>query len=127
MEGYGRKAVFARERQGKHTVRRCAFSGKHARKIQQLQTNPNVCWVFTNAHFADVVTLYGQARVIDSPIVSQHVFDRLMDTARTYVMGALADESNLEFVALETLVQKVEYYSPRQKLYQPQVVDLQNA
>lgn len=98
------------------------LTGKGTRKVQQIQRNPAVAWVFSAEDFSDVVTLRGQAVVHEAPMVAQQVWDRLIDCTRTYVMGALSNEEQLEFVAIETMIDEVEILSPAQKIYQPHII-----
>lgn len=100
------------------------LSGKDARKLDHLDRNPQVCWVFSTAGYGDIVNLYGQAKMLTAPIVAQSIWDRLVECAQTYTMSALSDDRNLEFVTIETQVQRVELISPRRKIFVPQVADL---
>lgn len=100
------------------------LSGRNARKIEHVRRNPAVCWVFSSPEYDDVATLYGQARILDAPTVSQAAWDRLANAARDYAMSALSDDANLEFCAVETMVETVELVSPRLDIFHPRVVDL---
>lgn len=98
--------------------------GKGTRKTQHLAKNPAVCWAFSSEDAMDVVTLFGEAKVMESPAVAQAVWDRLMECARIYVANPLTENNNIEFVTIETTVTRLEYLSPRLKIYQPISVDL---
>lgn len=100
------------------------LSGKESRKLDHLIRNPQVTWVFSTAGYGDIINLYGQGRVLAAPIVAQSIWDRLVECAQTYAMSALSDDRNIEFVTIETLVQRVELISPRRKIFIPQVADL---
>lgn len=94
------------------------LSGAHARKLQHLQTNPAVCWVFSSLDATDVVTIYGQTKVLDDPGLAQAAWERLSPGARTYAMSVVSGE-DLELVTLETITHRAEYLSPRQGLFTP--------
>lgn len=98
------------------------LSGKQARKIEHLKHNPQVSWVFNTPNLGHVITLYGQARIMESPVVTQAVWDRLTDSAREYIMGPSSDDRHLEMVAIETRVERLELLSPTLRLYHPQTV-----
>ena len=100
------------------------LSGKQTRKLEHLAHQPEICWLFNSAHYAEVVTLHGQARVLDSPVVAQPVWDRLAECAQAYSMNALSNEDNLEFVVVETTVETIEFICPRMGIVQPQTVTL---
>lgn len=98
------------------------LSGKTTRKLQHIQANNRVTWLFHSPHYNDVVTLHGRAEALESPVVAQPVWDRLSECARAYAMNALSNESNLEFVVIETRIELLEFICPRMKIYQPRVV-----
>ncbi len=102
------------------------LTGRDTRKVAQIRLHPEVCWVFSSPLCHDVVTLTGKAQVMDSPVVAQEVWDQLATAARCYSMSSLSDDRNLEFVTLETVVERVELLSPRLRLYVPQSVSLDN-
>jgi len=100
------------------------LSGAKARKIDQIHRNPNVTWVFTTRDYRDVVTLYGQAVVLDSPIVAQHVWDRLTACTKPYVMSTFADDDDAEMTTIETVITRGEVISPRMKIHKPEVFEV---
>ncbi len=106
---------------GLHTL--YTLTGKNSRKLAHVRGNPNVCWVFSDTEYNDIVTLYGQAIIHTSPLATQQVWDRLCDFARTWCTSKIAHEQDMEFVTLETSVTKIEFMSPRLKIYQPTVVN----
>jgi general stress protein 26 len=96
--------------------------GRNTRKVAQIQNNPNVCWVFSTEDHSGVVTLHGRAEVLSDPMVSQKIWDRLVDCARTWVMGGLSDDAHLEFVTVKTVVERIEVHSPRHKIFAPRSI-----
>ncbi len=101
------------------------LSGKRTRKVEQIRDNPEVCWVFTSEGHGDVVTLYGRARIMTSPSVAQAVWDRLLEHAHRYVMGALSENEEAEYVTIETIIHRIELLCPRRKMYVPRSVTLE--
>ena len=118
---HGRWMGTATAADGLHQI--FTLTGKHSRKLAHIQANPNVCWIFSDTEYTDVVTLQGQAIIHTSPLASQQVWDRLCDFARTWCMSALSQDQDVELVTIETQVTRIEYMSPRLKIYQPKQVE----
>lgn len=100
------------------------LTGKGSRKCEHLERNPLVSWTFSTPDYSDVVTLEGRAGVLSAPIVSQHVWDRLVACAKAYCMSVLSNDDTVEFVSIETQVERIEYLSPRLKLFKPRVIEM---
>jgi general stress protein 26 len=98
-----------------------------SRKCQHLQTNPHVCWLFSTPEHSDVITLLGEARVNDTPGMTQHVWDRLVPCARRYAMDVLGQQGEPMFCVIDTWVQEVELLSPRLGIVTPRGVDFLKA
>jgi general stress protein 26 len=95
-----------------------------SRKCQHLQTNPQVCWLFSTPEHGDVITLLGKARVNDTPGMTQHVWDRLVPCARRYAMDVLGQQGEPMYCVIDTWVQQVELLSPRLGIVTPRMFDL---
>ena len=89
------------------------LSGKQGRKVEQIKANPQVSWMFNTPNHSDVVTLWGKASIIENPMALQQVWDRLAKITQPYAMAANSDDSNLEMLTIETIVEKIEFLSPR--------------
>lgn len=100
------------------------LTGRSTRKIQHIENNPHICWVFSSPHFSEVITLMGTARVLDAPVVQQQVWDRLADCAKAYGMNALSNTENLEFLVIESSVNSLEYLNPGAGITRPRKVDV---
>lgn len=100
------------------------LTGKNTRKIDHIENNPHVTWLFSTPHYSEVITLMGTARLLDSPVVQQGVWDRLADCAKTYGMNALSNTENLEFTVIETRVKTLEYLNPSEGIAKPHTVEL---
>lgn len=98
--------------------------GRNTRKVAQIEKHPRVCWVFSTDDHAGVVTLHGRAEILSAPMVSQKIWDRLVDHARTWAINALSDDAHLEFVTIRTAVERVEILSPRHRIFAPRCITL---
>lgn len=100
------------------------LTGKRTRKLKHIERNPVVCWQFTAPNYEEVIKLTGRATILSAPVVSQQVWDRLAEAARTYVMNVLSNQDNLEFVTIETQIDSVEYISATKGLVSPRIVKM---
>lgn len=100
------------------------LTARTTRKIEQIRRHPDVCWLFSNDDQGHVVTLYGKACVIDSSIVAQQVWDRLITSGHPYIMSTLGDNSALELVAIESRIQRLELLCPRLGIFEPFHIEL---
>ena len=98
------------------------LTARNTRKIEQLRANKSVCWLYSSDEKGDVVTLIGEADIIDSPALMAGIWERLSEAATEYRMGPMTDDEHLELVTIETDVHTIEVISPRLGIYQPQVV-----
>lgn len=101
------------------------LAGRKSRKMDHIQTNPNVCWVFSDEGHRNVVTLYGQATISTSGGLMQEVWDHLMDAARVYVMASLGNAEDIEYAVIDTHVERIEFLSPKLKIFAPRTIEPQ--
>ena len=66
-----------------------------------------------------VVTLYGKASIMDSPMATQQVWDRIIEIGEPYFMSTMGETSSTELVAIETIVERIELLSPRHGIFDP--------
>lgn len=59
-----------------------SLSAKDTRKVQHLEKNPAVYWLFGTPPYETSVTLRGVAKRSETPIVPQPTWDRLADWAK---------------------------------------------
>jgi len=100
------------------------LTGQHTRKLQYLEKNPCVSWLFADSQYQSVVMLKGKAQVLTSPLIAQKAWERLADAARTYSVNALSDENNTDFAVIVTEVTYVDLLWPEQGIVTPQAIDL---
>jgi len=98
-----------------------AVSAKNARKLDQIDANAKVCWVFSTPHAEEVVTLLGKASVVEQTR-AMPLWERLTEIAAQWSMTVLSDPENLWFVGIESRIETVEYLNPARDVTRPQVV-----
>ena len=101
-----------------------AVSARGARKLDQLHDNPNVCWLFSDAHDDEVVTLIGTATILEDQTLVGPAWDAVQEATKKYAMNVLSEPENLWFVGIETKIMQVEYMNPKAGLTHPVVVTL---
>ena len=82
------------------------------RKIEQLDRNPKVCWHFSAENYGEVVKLFGSAEVHHDPSELIVTWDHLVAAARSFPVGPLSNEEDLELVVIETKVERGEILCP---------------
>lgn len=98
-----------------------SLSARGARKLDHLATNPNVCWLFSDSHDDEVVTLIGTMQRLESPNMAEPAWQRVGKAAEKYAMNLLDEPENLWFEGLETTITQVEYMNPAKGLTHPVV------
>lgn len=101
-----------------------AVSARGARKLDQLGENPNVCWLFSDSHDDEVVTLIGTAIVLEDQTLAGPAWDAVQQATKKYAMNLLSEPENLWFVGIETTITQIEYMNPKAGLTHPVVVEL---
>jgi general stress protein 26 len=109
---------------GEELSRLLAVSARGARKLDQLHANPNVCWLFSDAHDNEVVTLIGTAVVLEDQTLAGPAWDAVRKATELYAMSVLTEPENLWFVGIEVTITQVEYMHPQAGLTHPVVVEL---
>jgi general stress protein 26 len=120
-----RYMAFATLRDGLRRI--YCLTGKQTRKIEQIRRTPNVVWMFTDESSGRIITLHGKAEVLDSSLATQQVWDRLVRAGEPYLVSILDEESSPEFHVIETTVTRMELLAPRERIFQPMLVDLSPA
>lgn len=83
------------------------LTARGSRKLNEIRANGRVTWVFTSPDFGHVVTLEGEATIIDDPRVLAEAWDSLRDIGRSYPIGPLSGD-DLEMTVIETVVTRCE-------------------
>jgi len=93
-----------------------SLSARGARKLDHLNTNPNVCWLFSDDRDDEVVTLIGTMVRLETPNMAEPAWQRVGKAAEKYAMNLLSEPENLWFEGLETTVTQIEYMAPSKGL-----------
>ena len=93
-----------------------SLSARGAHKIDHLKVNPNVCWLFSDDHDDEIVTLVGTMQRLESPNMAEPVWQKLNDAASKYSMNLLSEPENLWFEGLVTTITQIEYMAPSKGL-----------
>ncbi len=101
-----------------------SLSARGARKLDQIDTNPRVCWLFSDSHDDEVVTLIGSMQRLETPDMAEPVWQRLGEATKKYAMNLLSEPENLWFEGLETTITQIEYMNPAAGLTHPVVVEM---
>lgn len=101
-----------------------SLSSRGARKLDHLADNNQVCWLFSDGHDDEVVTLLGTMQRLESPNMAEPVWQRLNDAASKYSMNLLSEPENLWFEGLVTTITQIEYMAPSKELTHPVVFQI---
>lgn len=101
-----------------------SLSARGARKLDHLNDNDNVCWMFSDEKRDEVVVLIGTMIRLESPNMAEPAWQRLDGAAKKYAMNLLSEPENLWFEGLETTVTQIEYMAPSKGLTHPVVYTL---
>ena len=101
-----------------------SLSARGARKLDHLNENDNVCWMFSDDHRDEVVVLIGTMIRLQTPNMADSAWQRVGDAAKKYSMNLLDEAENLWFEGLETTVTQIEYMAPSKGLTHPVVYEL---
>lgn len=99
-----------------------SLTARGTRKIDHLQKNHAICWVFATPGFEQVVTLKGTAEVdstIDLPLSAWH---GLIELTQPYAMNVLSDQTRHSFASVITSVQTLEFLCPPMGLAAPRII-----
>ena len=100
------------------------LTAKNTRQLEQINRHPNVTWMFTRDKGDQVVPLYGKAQLLYSPLATQQVWDRLIEIGEPYFVSTMGENSSTELVTIETLVEKIEFLSPRNGIFEPMTIPI---
>ncbi len=101
-----------------------SLSARGARKIDHLDTNANVCWLFSDDKNDEVVTLLGTMVRLENPNMAEPAWQGLSKAAEKYAMNLLSEPENLWFEGLETTITQIEYMAPSKGLTHPVVFQI---
>jgi general stress protein 26 len=100
------------------------LTAKNTRKLAHLAVHPQTTWMFTSESNDGVVTLSGKAQAIASPLATQEVWDRLLEIGEPFLVSTMGQNSTTELVAVQTIVNRVEFLCPKLGVYDPILIEL---
>ncbi len=105
---------------------RCVYclTAKNTRKLAHLASHPETTWMFSSETGDGVVTLFGKAQAIASPLATQEVWDKLLEIGEPFLVSTMGQNSTTELIAVQTIVTRVEFLCPKQGIYDPISIDL---
>lgn len=101
-----------------------SLSAKDTRKIQHLEKNPAICWLFGTPPYDTSIMLRGVGKRLETPVVPQPTWDRLADWAKPYAANVLTDDSHHAFSVIVSNIHTLEIISPNHGVKSPYVVKL---
>ena len=86
-----------------------AVTSPHFGKVHQLESHPEVEWMFQTPILDTVLTVRGRINIVDNPSILSEVLETLGPFMRSF-WKLKGDERDL--VVLETIIEKAIYYKP---------------
>jgi len=77
-----------------------------SRKIEQINKNPNVTWMFSNDEMSVIVNIRGKARTETDESKMERVWTLLEDKSKAYFLSIAPDTSG--FAVIETKIEDIE-------------------
>lgn len=87
------------------------ITSPESRKIQHINANPNVSWMFSNEETNIVVNIRGKARVADDFGKMQRVWKLLEDKSKAYFLSIANDGPG--FAVIETEIEDIDCIVPK--------------
>jgi general stress protein 26 len=85
------------------------FSIPRCEKLKHIAANKNVVWMIQRRDLREIVKIEGTAKIIDNPATKGELLERIGTRLETFFK---ANANSEEFVVIETVIQKAEYYMP---------------
>lgn len=101
-----------------------SLSAKDTRKVQHIEKNPAICWMFGAPPYETTILLRGVAKRLETPVVPQPTWDRLADWAKPYAANVLTDDSHYAFSVIVSNIHTLELICPNKGIKAPHVVKL---
>ncbi|NLB42914.1 MAG: pyridoxamine 5'-phosphate oxidase family protein [Clostridiales bacterium] len=92
-----------------------SLSSLDSKKVEHIRSNPNVTWIIQTRAVDQVITLYGKVNILENPSIKTEVLETVGNKLTMFwkINGHLRD-----FVVMETVIEKAEYYLPMKGLSQ---------
>jgi general stress protein 26 len=86
-----------------------AVAYRTSEKVQHVQTNPGVQWIFQSPALDRIVVVDGRVNILDNPSIRSEVLEAVGPMLRAF-WKMYQDERDL--LVLETVIEKAQYYLP---------------
>ncbi|MCE0485159.1 MAG: pyridoxamine 5'-phosphate oxidase family protein [Methylacidiphilales bacterium] len=94
-----------------------------SRKVQHINNNPCVSWMFSNEELNVIVNIRGKARIVTEFGKTQRVWKLLEDKSKAYFLSIAADGPG--FAVIETEIEDIDCIVPKYDIkFQAHCVDL---
>jgi general stress protein 26 len=94
-----------------------------SRKIQHINHNPNVSWMFSNEEMNIIVNISGKARITEDFGKMQRVWKLLEDKSRAYFLSIASDGPG--FAVIETEIEDIDCIVPKYDIkFQAHSIDI---
>jgi general stress protein 26 len=87
------------------------ITSPRSRKIQHIENNPNVSWMFSNEEMNTIVNIRGKARIASDFGKMQHVWKMLEDKSKAYFLSLSTDGPG--FAVIETEIEDIDCSVPK--------------
>ena len=101
-----------------------SLSAKDTRKVEHIEKNSAVSWVFSAPPYDMTVMLRGRAKRSETPNVPQPTWDQLADWARPYAANVLTDDSHHSFAVIVSSIHTLEFLCPEKGIKAPYTIKL---
>jgi general stress protein 26 len=82
-----------------------------SRKLQHINHNPSVSWMFSNEEMTVIVNIRGKARIVSDFGKMQHVWKLLEDKSKAYFLSIASDGPG--FAVIETEIEDIDCILPK--------------
>ena len=82
-----------------------------SRKIEHINRNPEVSWMFANEDMTTIINISGKARITDDFAKMNHIWKLLEDKSKAYFLNIATDGPG--FAVIETEIEDIECVIPK--------------
>lgn len=88
-----------------------AVTSPHFLKTAQITEHPDAAWMIQTRSLSRIVTLQGKINVLDNPFIKTEIIEAV---GQRLSMFWKLNSEDMEFVVLETVLERAEYFEPLQ-------------
>ena len=86
---------------------------QNSKKVEHILQRPDVTWMIQTRSLDQVVTIYGKTNVLDNPSIKSELLETV---GNRLTMFWSINQDLIDFVVLETEIEKAVYYKPMKAL-----------